>query len=67
MKILKVNKKRMVIALRFLKETGLLPFWKEYVIKEINEGKRFQTKHWSMNTNDKNCIDQIFGLTNFTN
>ena len=54
----------MVIALRFLKETGLLPFWKEYVIKQINEGERFQTKHWSMN--GENYIDQIFGLTNFT-
>ena len=57
----------MVIALRFLKETGLLPFWKEYVIKESNEGKRFQTKHWSMNTDEQDRIDQIFGLTNFTN
>ena len=66
MKTLKINKKHMVIALRFLKETGLLPFWKEYVFKEINEGKRFQTKHWSMNTDEKGCIDQIFGLTNFT-
>jgi hypothetical protein len=56
----------MVIALRFLKETGLLPFWKEYVIKEINERNRFITKHWSMNANIINCIDQIFGLTNFT-
>jgi len=56
----------MVIALRFLKETGLLPFWKEYVNKEINERKRFITKHWSMNANRINCIDQIFGLTNFT-
>ena len=66
MKNLKINKKRMVIALRFLRETGLLPFWKEYVNKEINEGNRFQTKHWSMNANKKDCIDQIFGLTNFT-
>ena len=62
MKNLGVNKKYMAIALRFLKETGLLPFWKEYVIREINEGKRFQTKHWSMHK----YIDQIFGLTNFT-
>jgi hypothetical protein len=67
MKTLKINKKYMAIALRFLKETGLLPFWKEYVIKEINEGKRFQTEHWSMNTNKKNYIDQIFGFTTFTN
>jgi len=52
----------MVIALRFLKETGLLPFWKEYVIKETNEGRRFQMKHWSMNR----YIDEIFGSTNFT-
>jgi hypothetical protein len=64
MKTLKINKKRMAIALRFLKETGLLPFWKEYVNKEINEGKKFQTKHWSMN--GEKYIDQIFGLTTFT-
>lgn len=66
MKNLKINKKRMVIALRFLKETGLLPFWKEYVIKEINEGKRFQTNHWSMSADKEGYIDQIFSLTNFT-
>ena len=66
MKTLKINKKYMAIALRFLKETGLLPFWKEYVINESNEGKRFQTKHWSMNTGEQDRIDQIFGLTNFT-
>ena len=62
MKNLGVNKKYMAIALRFLKETRLLPFWKEYVIKEINEGKRFRTKHWSMHT----YIDEIFGSTSFT-
>jgi len=66
MKNVEINKKYMAIALRFLRETGLLPFWKEYVIKEINEGGRFQTKHWSMNTNEKGNIDQIFGLTTFT-
>ena len=64
MKNVEINKKYMAIALRFLKETGLLPFWKEYVIKETNKGGRFQTKHWSMN--GKIYIDQIFGLTNFT-
>ena len=66
MKNVKINKKYMAIALRFLKETGLLPFWKEYVIKEINEGKRFQTNHWSMSTDGRGYIDQIFSLTNFT-
>lgn len=64
MKNVKINREHMVIALRFLRETGLLPFWKEYVIKEINEGMRFQKKHWSMN--GETHIDYIFGLTNFT-
>lgn len=64
MKNLKINKKCMAIALRFLKETGLLPFWKEYVFKETNEKGRFQKMHWSMN--GETYIDSIFGLTNFT-
>ena len=54
----------MVIALRFLKETGLLPFWKEYVIKEINESRNFRWQHWSMK--GEMFIDEIFGSTNFT-
>lgn len=64
MKNAKINKKYMAIALRFLRETGLLPFWKEYVIKETNKRGRFRKIHWSMN--GEIYIDQIFGLTNFT-
>jgi len=64
MKNVEINKKYMAIALRFLRETGLLPFWKEYVIKETNESGRFRKIHWSMN--GEIYIDRIFGLTNFT-
>ena len=42
-KIFKVNRKHMRIVLRFLKETGLLPLWKEYFYLEIKI--KFTEKH----------------------
>lgn len=59
-KIFKENRKHMKIALRFLKETGLLPLWKEYFYLEIK--LRFTEKHWS----DVKYVDYVFGNTTFT-
>ena len=59
-KIFKVNRKYMRIVLRFLKETGLLPLWKEYFYLEIK--LRFTEKHWS----DVKYVDHVFGNTTFT-
>ena len=52
----------MAIALRFLKETRLLPFWIKYVREETDSGKKYKTYHWS----EKECVDLIFGCTSFT-
>lgn len=61
-KIFKVNRKHMRIVLRFLKETGLLPLWQEYVYQQIKSGQRFTKKHWS----DVRYVDHVLGNTNFT-
>ena len=52
----------MRIVLRFLKETGLLPLWQEYVYQEIKSGQRFTVKHWS----DVRYVDHVLGNTTFT-
>ena len=52
----------MRIVLRFLKETGLLPLWKEYFYLQVKIGERFTEKHWS----DVRYVDQVLGNTNFT-
>lgn len=61
-KIFKVNRKHMRIVLRFLKETGLLPLWKEYFYLEVKIGKRFTKEHWS----NVRHVDDVLGNTNFT-
>lgn len=61
-KIFKVNRKHMRIVLRFLKETGLLPLWKEYFYLQVKIGKRFTKKHWS----DVTYVDYVLGNTTFT-
>lgn len=61
-KIFKVNRKHMRIVLRFLKETGLLPLWQEYVYQQIKSGQRFTVKHWS----DVRYVDHVLGNTTFT-
>ena len=48
------------IALRFLKETKLLPYWKEYLNSSWNTRK--EGLDWA----DKVLITDIFGETNFT-
>ena len=48
------------IALRFLKETKLLPYWKEYLHSDWNHRKK--GPDWA----DKNLLTKIFGDTNFT-
>jgi hypothetical protein len=52
----------MRIVLRFLKETGLLPLWQEYVYQQIKSGQRFTVKHWS----DVRYVDHVLGNTTFT-
>ena len=52
----------MRIVLRFLKETGLLPLWKEYFYLEVKIGKRFTKEHWS----NVRHVDDVLGNTNFT-
>jgi len=52
----------MIIVLRFLKETGLLPLWKEYVYEEVKCHGRFVRKHWS----DTEYVDDVLGETIFT-
>lgn len=61
-KIFKVNRKHMRIVLRFLKETGLLPLWKEYFYLEIKIGRRFTVKHWC----DVWYVEHALAYTNFT-
>lgn len=56
------------IALRFLKETGVLTQWHLYIHKkgycsDFNESKkRLNNKNWY----DVECVDRIFGRTLFT-
>ena len=52
----------MRIVLRFLKETGLLPLWKEYFYLQVKTGQRFTAKHWS----DVEYVDHVLGNTSFT-
>ena len=61
-KRLKRNERYMAVVLRFLKESNMLTFWKEYVQKEIKNNKRFVDYHWS----DVPYIDNVLGNTNFT-
>ena len=61
-KIFKENRKHMRIVLRFLKETGLLPLWKEYFYLQIKIGRKFTEKHWS----DVKYVDLVLGNTTFT-
>ena len=53
------------IALRFLKETKLLPYWKEYLDSPIHKNRaKYDSKiHWA----DKKDIVDVFGETKFTN
>lgn len=59
---LKRNEKYMAVVLRFLKESNMLTFWKEYVQKEIKSNGRFIDYHWS----NVPYIDNVLGKTNFT-
>ena len=52
----------MRIVLRFLKETGLLPLWSEYVYKGIKSEKQFYRQHWS----NVRYVDDVLGNTSFT-
>lgn len=52
----------MIIVLRFLKETRLLPLWKEYVYLEVKSRRRFVGKHWS----NTKYVDDVLGETIFT-
>ncbi len=52
----------MRIVLRFLKETRLLPLWKEYVYLQVKIGARFTEKHWS----NVRYVDDVLGNTTFT-
>ena len=52
----------MRILMRFFKETGLLPLWKEYFYLEIKIGRRFTVKHWS----DVEYVEHVLAYTNFT-
>ena len=61
-KIFNVNRKHMRIVLRFLKETGLLPLWKEYFYLQVKTSQRFTAKHWS----DAEYVDHVLGNTSFT-
>jgi hypothetical protein len=54
------NKK---IALRFLKETGLLPYWLEYLQTDDAIKRGINSNNWYKIM----CPDSIFGKTNFTN
>lgn len=61
-KIIKINRRYMRIVLRFLKETRLLPLWKEYVCKENKYHERYVAKHWS----NTKYVDDVLGETIFT-
>ena len=52
------------IALRFLKETKLLPYWKEYLDSSMHKNRdNYDSKiHWA----DKKNIVDVFGETKFT-
>lgn len=52
------------IVLRFLKETNLLPYWKEYLDSSMHKNRdKYDSKiHWA----DKKDIVDIFGETKFT-
>ena len=59
----RINHNR-TIALRFLKETKLLPYWKEYLDSSMHKNRdRYNSKiHWA----DKECIVDVFGQSKFT-
>ena len=59
----RVNHNR-IIALRFLKETKLLPYWKEYLDSSMHKNRdKYDSKvHWA----DKKYIVDIFGQSKFT-
>ena len=59
----RINHNR-TIALRFLKETKLLPYWKEYLDSSMHKNRdRYDSKiHWA----DKKNIVDVFGETKFT-
>lgn len=60
----RINHNR-AIALRFLKETKLLPYWKEYLDSSMHKNcDKYDSKiHWA----DKKYIVDIFGQSEFTN
>jgi predicted DNA-binding ArsR family transcriptional regulator len=53
------------IAIRFLKDTGLYPYWRGYV--KSGEINRFLRNHYSKKWYTKPKIENIFGETNFSN
>lgn len=59
----RINHNR-TIALRFLKETKLLPYWKEYLDSSMHKNRdNYDSKiHWA----DKKNIVDVFGETKFT-
>ena len=59
----RINHNR-TIALRFLKETKLLPYWKEYLDSSMHKNRdNYDSKiHWA----DKKYIVDIFGQSKFT-
>ena len=59
----RINHNR-TIALRFLKETKLLPYWKEYLDSSMHKNRdNYDSKiHWA----DKEYIVDIFGQSRFT-
>lgn len=59
----RINHNR-TIALRFLKETKLLPYWKEYLDSSMHKNRdKYDSKiHWA----DKKYIVDIFGQSRFT-
>lgn len=59
---LKRNERYMAVVLRFLKESNMLTFWKEYVQKVIKSNGLFVDYHWS----NVPYIEDVLGNTIFT-